>query len=260
MIPVHKAVRWLAYVVGALVVLEWAADILFEAWNFGHLGSSQNDRTTTEVFHAAAALLGTCFTAWAAWASSRAARAAESATLLANDSMLLLERPIVDLKEIRVENEPEKTRIKLIPIWLNSGRTVARHAVQNSVLVVRGDIENMNFLQDFELTKFVISPGVTVGGGTLYLPHERLEKLTRGEETAFVWGWTEYEAFLPGSPRFRTEYCYRLVFSGSESGEVRIEFVVAADHNAMDEDCLPIRYRTTKGGVPNASFARQDQL
>lgn len=64
-----------------------------------------------------------------------------------------------------------------------------------------------------------------------------VEKLIQRSETAYVWGWCEYDDGLSGSKRRRTEFCFEIVARGKPT-EAILDWRIHGRHNGADDECM----------------------
>ena len=101
-----------------------------------------------------------------------------------------------------------------------------------------------------EESRAVIGPKGKIRSGALHIPFDMLERMSKGQSRGYLWGWVEYDDIFDGAPRHRTEYCYYTARVTPPVSDVKIEWAAYREHNGMDDECPPERFRTAKGGKP----------
>ncbi len=53
----------------------------------------------------------------------------------------------------------------------------------------------------------------------------------------FIWGWADYDDVFAGTPRHRTEFCFRVEVIAGSDGQALVTFPIYSQFNAFDEEC-----------------------
>lgn len=159
-------------------------------------------------------------------------------------------RPYVQLKSVYTtrHRHPESEAIVSYQIdlrWENSGQTPARHMV--TYATVRHDSEPMIKGYHFPDGPRPNGPRsmAPLGAGDFReapitpRPISDLVKCWRGEIHYYIYGWAEYSDGFPKTPRYRTEFAFKVnVLSDPRQEQAGIEYEILDAHNGMDEECL----------------------
>jgi hypothetical protein len=90
-----------------------------------------------------------------------------------------------------------------------------------------------------------------------------MEAIRDGSQSLYLWGWAEYDDVFPGTPRRRTEFCYRIFVMGdptdatvgNEPGPQKVSFRwhLHNSHNGADGECgTPLRTGSPKNPLLKA--------
>jgi hypothetical protein len=198
--------------------------------------------------------------------AQEAAEAAKASTKIANDSLTKLQRAFVGFKNFHrgeaYVRDPSGTAHDLdkqfVPISIeleNSGATPTRQLrtqVNFDKFPSTGLPADFRYL-DAEIGRdpvtFVIGPKTTAKLSEFGISFRTLEEIRSGVAQGYVWGWVEYDDVFDDTPRHRTEFCFRIAKVTPPISKPNMEWDAHGHHNGMDDDCLPERWQTVKGGA-----------
>ena len=159
-----------------------------------------------------------------------------------------ISRAFVFIREFRQfwlhdpENEQRIVSWRIVPIWENSGNTIARKMKSYVNFCIFGpDIPDDFDFPDIGVTRAtipnLIGPHSTVDGGLSEIPVHTLVAIKKGMCNCYFWGWAEYVDIF-GRMVHRVGFCNRLVVYGDpKSKACTFSFPFHSKHNGEDEDC-----------------------
>ena len=182
-------------------------------------------------------------------AATKASNAAEKAAKTAQDTLLITQRPFVFVAIFDIHIIGEEIRI--LPKWKNSGSTPAMQFRNwaNWKIFPNGPPHGYTWpdldasgkplpIPDNGTITF-IGPKATIYAESLKIPISTMEQVRAGKQRLFLWGWSEYNDILGGTPRHRTEFCNEVTVTdlGKDSkGEATIaaSFAHHRTHNTAN--------------------------
>lgn len=180
------------------------------------------------------------FTGWAAITASRQVRLSRQALVQTDRAFVYVSEGIlgavVNVKSDRVESWSTGVR------WKNSGNTPTKYLR----LFIRLSVQAQPLADDFDFpvaevpdVHVMIAPDGTIDSAVLPLTLEQMDGVLAGTQYLYVWGWAEYDDVFVGTPRHRTEFCYRWTVGGNvrDPKKVATRYNIHAQHNGADEEC-----------------------
>jgi len=180
--------------------------------------------------------------------SERSAKAAEAAVRVSEQHLISVERAFVYAKghTVTAINDANGTTrtVALTIIWENSGSTPTRKAFNHlNVGSFTKELGNDFSFYDVqwgpegrENTPIFLGPKAVLASNMAEIPMEELTDAAAGKAHIYVWGWVEYDDIFVGSPRHRTEFCFKVSPVDLATGKLRIDLHHA--HNGADGDCF----------------------
>jgi hypothetical protein len=131
--------------------------------------------------------------------------------------------------------------------WTNSGKTSTVECFQRVSWQTADTLLDESFtfpdLGGSAPGRTFIAPNGCINGGPLLIPHAYIAAAMEGRCYLYIWGWCEYDDIFPGTPRHRSEFCFRIApvqsMSDGPDGKHRAvaAFMYHNKHNGADEDC-----------------------
>lgn len=140
--------------------------------------------------------------------------------------------------------------------WRNSGSTPTNHLRMYINREVRDDPLPDDFpfaSADVPLTPALIAPGALLGSSQIAVSLDEMREIIAGRMHMYAWGWVEYDDVFEGTPRHRTEFCYKWTIGGDPSHPERTStrYDLYNRHNGADSECLmPIRTGSPTNPLP----------
>jgi hypothetical protein len=193
----------------------------------------------------------------AALAANRSADIAENALIAGQGAFVFVKNCIFN-----GITDPTTNRIvhwKVNVVWENSGETPTRYLklrinrevppLQNSVLP-----DDFTFPDSPAIdadTPALIGPNATIDSTQLDVTLDEMTAIRDGGQCLYLWGWAEYDNVFLGTPRRRTEFCYRIFVMGDPSdpapNKVSFRWSLHKTHNGADDECMqPIKTGSPK--------------
>lgn len=129
---------------------------------------------------------------------------------------------------------------ELAAILRNGGQTPA----VNTTINVSCAEQHIPLADDFDFPNSdvfghgLIGPNSEIFSPSIFVQAQKLETETAGRTWLF-WGWVEYDDIFPGSPRHRTEFCFRINRRRlAWNNEFVLQFAPDASFNNMDGECM----------------------
>ncbi len=126
--------------------------------------------------------------------------------------------------------------------WKNSGTTPTKNLRLHITLAVFDNPMPEDFafptgpVPDVHV---LIAPGGTIDSAVLSIDLEQMEGVHEGTKHLYVWGWAEYDDVFDGTPRHRTEFCYKWHVGGNirSKDKYATRYNLHLRHNGADEEC-----------------------
>lgn len=183
-------------------------------------------------------------------AQQNAAKAAVSAANIASESLVAVQRAIVDAQTIVYIPIPNISGKKTlmwrfyIP-WENSGTTPTRHARTYSGWSLK-EPDDSTFSRSLKakFTPFVLGPKATLYSGEMDIPAGLIQIIQKETGPSrpirlFFWGWVRYEDAFGG--KHLSEACRELTGVDGNvtnpSSPVQMFYTLRGNHNCSDEGC-----------------------
>ena len=188
---------------------------------------------------AVATVVITLFT-WTLWLATREQIRANRAQ----------ERAFVFPKDIQIIEQQlaatEKTVSYAIAIqWRNSGSTPTRNMFARVSLDFFPKPMDDDFafpdIGDDKTARLMLGPGAELDSVPLQIYPDIFTLLQKGHAAhGYLWGWAEYNDIYRGTPRHRTEFCYKLRMTGDFANLEKVSFGYSLHHkhNGADEECM----------------------
>lgn len=146
--------------------------------------------------------------------------------------------------------------------WKNSGNTRAIESFMHINWRTFDSTIDKDFVYPDEgnavFDRIFIGPQVEMSSATIEIPHDEIAASMERRSHLYIWGWCEYDDIFEGTPRHRTEFCYKAVpvmmHTKQESGaqSVTMTFAFTGDHNGADDDSKkPVQTGSRKNPLPN---------
>ena len=219
--------------------------------------STSDYLATLAAITAMATILLVYFTWKLSSSTNRLADITNETIKLAREEFISTKRAYVFIDEIRIENLGDENKLRVQPIWRNSGTTPTK-GMRNHCNWKFFEVEppDSYAFPDFDANgvedksgagnvPLFIGPNGTVQGQTLYIPTEYLNKVIAGKGHILVWGWTEYRDVIETTQLHRTKFCNKLIIETSKRIEIEgqaevtagLSLILHRSHNCMDEEC-----------------------
>ena len=130
---------------------------------------------------------------------------------------------------------------RISPIWENSGNTPTRRLMLNFACREFSEPIPKDFDFPYEAVpepSFIGPKAITLGSG-VRLGADLIDKLAEhGNHQLYVWGFADYDDVFENTARHRTEFCFRVEVTGSNSdGFPMLAFPLHDKHNGADHEC-----------------------
>jgi hypothetical protein len=127
----------------------------------------------------------------------------------------------IDLTPVRDPATNRVTHWNVTVIWTNQGNVPAvRTLTYAHVISFPGPMPaDYGFEHDpstpaVEMVETVIGPKSDRASLVLPVPIGTIEDVIAGRQKLYVWGWAEYDDFVPSTARYRTEFCLEVIIAG----------------------------------------------
>jgi hypothetical protein len=141
--------------------------------------------------------------------------------------------------------------------WENGGETPTRYL---NILIQREPVPLRNgplpeayaffnaAFPGIALAPALIGPKAVIDSDQLGVGIDEMIAVRDNTQRLYIWGWAEYDDVFPGTPRHRTEFCYRIFVTGDPTdpspGKFSFRWSLHNAHNGADDECLA-HIRTT---------------
>jgi hypothetical protein len=158
------------------------------------------------------------------------------------------------LLPVRLTGPPVSRTIgwKISLRWENSGATPTK----DLITYVSGKTFDKVLPEDFSFedipgensTPGILGPQAVVAMGDMNVPMEIMQEIYEKKTHFYMWGWAEYNDVFDETDRHRTEFCYKIEFTGEPFPEATgMVYRLHHKHNGADKECMkkPRPYRRT---------------
>jgi hypothetical protein len=140
---------------------------------------------------------------------------------------------------------------KLSAQWENSGETPTRYLRVRINSAIRDVVLNDQFAFPDGLGPSIptlIGPKATIESDQVDVVVADMEAVRDGAKHLYLWGWAEYDDVFIGTPRHRTEFCFKVSVVGDPTNPapnmVSFRWSLHNAHNGADDECRS-RMKTT---------------
>jgi hypothetical protein len=163
------------------------------------------------------------------WVQNRDARDEKPPGVPVVEQRAFVSQKSIDLTPVRDPATNRVTHWNITVVWTNHGNTpTLRASTYAHVISFPGPMPaDYSFEHDastptVEMVETVIDPKSDRPSSALPVSVATIQDVIAGRQKLYVWGWAEYNDFLPNTARHRTEFCLEVIIAGDANNPTGI--------------------------------------